>query len=143
MASDKHGPRAAGRCDGTLYDESGCRRPVHAPTVVAFMTRRQGNAPSLVIIDAMDHRSNEWDYVIDRIDEMRSRAQSDNDPDAAELSRLLLVRVQGHDVDSSGTLSAASDPAKCGRCGAKFPCPTLKHEARRWRDRDDFPKHLL
>lgn len=91
----------------------------------------------------MDLRSNEWDYVIDRIDEMRSRAQSDNDLDAAEEARLLLARVQGHDVDSSRRLSAASDPAKCGSCGAKFPCPTLKHEARRWRDRDDFPKHLL
>ena len=74
-------------------------------------------------VEAMDVRSNEWDYVIDRIDEMRSRAQIDNDPDGEEEARLLLVRVQGHDLDSSGKVSLASDPAKCASCVRSSPVP--------------------
>lgn len=91
----------------------------------------------------MEERNNEWDYVIDRIDEMRSQAQTDEDAEGEEDARLLLLRVKDHDADSNGHLVSASDSPTCAVCGTKFPCSILKHEARRWHNRDDFPKHLL
>lgn len=91
----------------------------------------------------MKERNNEWDYVIDRIDEMRSQAQTNCDAEREEKARLLLMRVKDHDVDSSGRFVSASHSPTCAVCASMFPCSTLKFEAQRWRDRDDFPKHLL
>ena len=83
----------------------------------------------------------EWSYVIDRIDEERSAPQIAGDTEAKEDILLLLARVKNH-VARSGTVSA-DEPQRCAVDGQPFPCPTLKHEAKRWRDREDFPKHLI
>jgi hypothetical protein len=91
----------------------------------------------------MEHRNDEWDYVIDRIDELRSQAQVDGDIDREEEVRLLAVLVKDHYVKSDGRVVGAYESPVCSACGSRFPCSTLKHEARRWRDREDFPKHLL
>jgi hypothetical protein len=82
----------------------------------------------------------EWSYVIERIDQERSAAQTAGDAEAAENIRLLLLRVKDHDAQSEA--AAAGEPQRCAADGQRFPCSTLKHEAKRWRDREDFPKHL-
>lgn len=89
-----------------------------------------------------DVGSNEWDYVVDRIEEARSDAQVRGDAEAEEDAGLLLLRVKDHEPETRPVVLATDRP-KCAACGNVWPCPTLTYEARRWRDRDDFPKHLL
>jgi hypothetical protein len=69
----------------------------------------------------------EWSYVIERIDQEHSAAQTAGDAEAMEDIRLRRLRVKDH-VAQRGTV-VADEPQRCAADGKRFPCPTLKHEA--------------
>ena len=79
-----------------------------------------------------------WDYIIDRVEEARSTAQTEGDREAEDDIYNRWLRIKEHRPSET----PAGNAPTCVNDGSPFPCRAVKHEARIWKERADFPTSL-
>lgn len=91
------------------------------------------------------HVTDELEYVQDRLLAAAMDHDQAGNADAAAASRMYVKEAAKHHSANPGgrTAVAAGTPLVCAEDGQPFPCGFLKALAQPWRDKDNFPKHLL
>ncbi|QGN59048.1 hypothetical protein [Nostocoides sp. HKS02] len=81
------------------------------------------------------------EYVLERLHDDLSEAQVGGDAEGEEEATRLIAAMQKHGATHG--LVSADTRQQCEFDGEPYPCAMLKLNARKWRDREDFPLRLF